>query len=283
MKHKKLAEALADFREEKPWEKIYDSRPFGIRDEETGLWGCASVLGCAGEEFGLSISFGAEGFTIIHRLINDEIDKDSFMYELDGLLASFEEEGAVQPGTAGFYDVFRLPGKGKNTAVVWSKQKGGYARKLNDNQARFLTRALRAVLILFRRGSLEPDKIGMTDSSLPMFTITGKLPDLDITESRETIGHFKKSVPKFKLTPRLAGDIQAMPVKSRYLAGLWTMPYSVKGSLARAVFIYDEQEDAAVYVKLIDSPGIAPYGKLFFSVLAGRERTAAPPGMRIPG
>ncbi len=278
MKHKKLAKALEDFRKEKPWEKIYDNHLFGIRDEETGLWGCASVLGCMGEDFGLSISFGEEGFAIMHRLLNDEIDKDSFLYELDGLLASFEEEDVVQPETADLYDVFLLPGEGKNTAVTWSKQRGGYAHKLNDKEARFLTRALTAVLILSRRGGVDPGKIGMPDSSHPMFTVKGRLPDLDIVESREIIEHSQKSVPEFRLTRQLAGDILAMPEKSCYLVSLWTMPYSVKGNLARAVFIYDDQEDAAVYTNLMAGPEIAPYGKLFFSVLAGRKKTAAPPG-----
>ncbi len=278
MENKKLADALADFRREKPWEKIYDIHPFGIRDEETGLWGCASVLGCGGEEFGLSISFGAEGFAIIDRLINGGIDKDSFLYELDGMLASFEESGAVPPEIAELYDVFHLPGKGRNTAVIWSKQKGEHAHKLTRKEAKFLTRALRAVLILYRRGRLHPDKIGMPDPSFPMFTITGKLQDLDILESREIIGHFKKSPPEFKLTRQLAGEILAMPEKSCYLASLWTIPYSVGGSLARALFIYDAREDKAVYVNLMESPEITPYAKLFFGVLAGREKTAAPAG-----
>ena len=82
---RRLAEAARAYYEIAPWERVGDDYLFGIHDTETDLLGCASVMGNAGQEYGLSVQYGESGFSLLRKLTQAELDDPTAAEYADGL------------------------------------------------------------------------------------------------------------------------------------------------------------------------------------------------------
>jgi hypothetical protein len=63
-----------------PWKLVDDEYLFGLHDRTGNRYGCAAVMGAAGIEFGLDVSLGEKGFTLLQKLLDDEIDYSTLRY-----------------------------------------------------------------------------------------------------------------------------------------------------------------------------------------------------------
>ncbi|WLR41541.1 plasmid pRiA4b ORF-3 family protein [Bacillus carboniphilus] len=74
-----LLSLAEEFKALQPWQWMSDYQLFAIEDPETEELCFCSVMGAAGEEFGLAAYIGAEGFHFLRKLFNDEIDESNHL------------------------------------------------------------------------------------------------------------------------------------------------------------------------------------------------------------
>ncbi len=275
-KHKAgLKEAALKFLEAAPWKTFDDCHLFGIKDNLTGLSGCVSVLGCAGEEFGLSVALGDKGFLIMEKLMKSEIDRDSFMFELDGLLLSFATEEQIPDDRPPDFDIMLL-NRGL-AATAWRKEALKYPRKLKQKEALFLERALRAVLALLCEKKLTDGILKTPEKVYPLFTLSGGGGNMKIHSGRVEFPPAKTHEEKFSLSLELSKAIMGRPAAGRYFISLWTPPVTVKNKLIRTLAVYDPDKDQIVYFDAFESPEyMHEAGKALFRMLSGRVQTLIP-------
>ncbi len=71
-----LYAAAEEFRQLAPWRWLMNEDLIGIEDPTTGLVGYGSVLGNGGEEFGLTLFLGGEGFAGYRHMFTTDIDAE---------------------------------------------------------------------------------------------------------------------------------------------------------------------------------------------------------------
>lgn len=91
----RLQAAARRFLGTKPWTRVGDDYLFGLHDRDGDRFGCASVMGAAGIECGLTVNLGAAGFELLRRLQEDEIDYSTLLAQSSGIsfLSSRRGEG----------------------------------------------------------------------------------------------------------------------------------------------------------------------------------------------
>jgi len=80
--HKELIEVALAYQELEPWQACYDTDLVGLIDEQSGAVRLASVLGNAGEVFGLSIYHGKPGVRWIWNMAFGEEDESRLAPDL---------------------------------------------------------------------------------------------------------------------------------------------------------------------------------------------------------
>ncbi|MGL4374764.1 MAG: DUF7309 domain-containing protein, partial [Turicibacter sp.] len=162
---RQLYEAAIAFRNLKPWEWMYASQVFIVKDKETGIDGFCSVMGMMGEHYSFSLYLGEEGYRSYRYLY----DKSSLCYMdhlfLKGevrrncLTVSFEN---IEDTTEVDREEAKALGyafTGANQCPRFRRHKPGiYSWYIEEGwQCRFLTEALlQAILIvrLAKQGSI---------------------------------------------------------------------------------------------------------------------------------
>ncbi len=276
-KHKTdLKEAALEFLQAAPWEILDDCHLFGIKDKITGLGGCASVLGCAGEEFGLSVALGDKGFLFMEKLLKSEIDRDSFMFELDGFLLSFSPGEQITDDRPPESDIMLLDCG--MAATAWRKEAMKYPRKLKQKEALFLERILRAVLSLLNEKKLTRKILETPEKVYPLFTLSGKSGNMKIHAGRVEFPPDKTREEKFSLSPKLSSAIRGKPAAGRYFMSLWTLPVTVKDKLIRTFVVYDPDKDQVVYFEAFESHEyMRAAGEDLFRIISGGAQALIPP------
>ncbi len=81
-----------------PWEHLYESEVFGVKEPLTGEIGYVSVMGSAGEHFSVSVYVGDKAFTAFEGLLldGDNVDATDF-FEIQQLQVSFEDREYIDP------------------------------------------------------------------------------------------------------------------------------------------------------------------------------------------
>ncbi len=73
-----LYRVAMDFKEMAPWQWMTDADLFGVENPRDGETGWCAILGSEGQEFGLLVFLGAEGFQMYNRIAMDEAGAKSF-------------------------------------------------------------------------------------------------------------------------------------------------------------------------------------------------------------
>lgn len=87
----KLFQLTKEYRKLKPWEWMDDTMVFAVKDAHTGIMGYCSVLGAGDELYGIAVSRGNEGLSMLTRLMHDDVDTDTMRYEDNSILLSLED------------------------------------------------------------------------------------------------------------------------------------------------------------------------------------------------
>lgn len=161
---RRLMEAVHDFREAAPWERMWDSPVVGVQDPESGEIGCCSVMGAGGEVFGLMVFRGAEGLWAFDQIAAGN-DEDASPWDARAAVATapliaFTLGGReeVPPEDRQVFKALGLRFRGRNGWPVLRGHHPGYRPwRLTAPEVRFLAAALAAV----RAFSLDGERLAL--------------------------------------------------------------------------------------------------------------------------
>lgn len=143
---KQLYEAAMCFKEESPWEWMWDSDIFGVRNPLDGDIGYCCILGKLGEVLGMAVYLGTEGLEGFLKMLNGEITAgdDDIMHANKCLFVSFEEKSGLEKADKEIISNLGLEFKGKNAWPLFRNYSPGYFPwYLNKVETVFLAHCLR--------------------------------------------------------------------------------------------------------------------------------------------
>ena len=157
-----LYQAAITFKETAPWEWMDNEDLFAVENPDDGEVGYCSVLGAGGEEFGLGMFVGEEGYHRYKNLISEEVDSDDDLEEsimTRGISMLLVDRGVLQKEDHEIIRSLGLRFRGRNAWPSFRSQRPGYVPWfLEENEVRFLTAALHQALAVaneVRDGTLD--------------------------------------------------------------------------------------------------------------------------------
>lgn len=156
-----LYQAAIAFQQAAPWEWMDNEDLFAIENPDDGEVGYCSILGSGGEEFGLGMFVGEDGYDRYARLIAEEVDpedlEESMMVRAISLL--FADRDDLQKEDREVIRSLGLRFRGRNAWPLFRSQEPGYVPWfLEKVEAVFLTAAIHQALVVadkIRGGELD--------------------------------------------------------------------------------------------------------------------------------
>ncbi len=157
---RELFDAANCFRQEAPWEWMSsDTDIFGVRNPADGEIGYCSVLGNAGEMFGLAVYSGTEGLNVLLDALNkpEPGSDDDIFFTNKGMVASFGDKSELEKADKEVIRNLGLEFKGRNAFPLFRSYQPGYLPwYLNKEEAVFLALCLRQANEVALRYQKEP-------------------------------------------------------------------------------------------------------------------------------
>jgi hypothetical protein len=151
---KDLYAAAVEFRDLGPWEWMYDSDLFGVRNPQNGEIGYCCVMGNLGEHFALGVYLGTEGLDGYIRIQSGTIDaaKEALLHYQKCLMASFEDREYLDKQDLAVIKSLGLKFRGRNIWPLFRSYLPDYHPWfLTSDEARFLLVALRQAIDVVQR------------------------------------------------------------------------------------------------------------------------------------
>ena len=140
-----LYKAAVAFRDTAPWRWMQDVGVFAVENPVDGEVGYCNVIGGGGMEFGLAVFVGAEGFAGYRRLMDEEVDPETFDASsmMQALSATFASRDDLERQDRAVIRTLGLRFRGRKAWPLFRSHSPGYMPWfLNEDEARFLTTAL---------------------------------------------------------------------------------------------------------------------------------------------
>jgi hypothetical protein len=150
---RRLYDAASAFKQEAPWEWMYEDEVFGVRNPETGQIGYASIMGNRGEHLALGVYLGSEGLDGFWRMERgEEEDNPTFLLEIPQLQTSFEDRDVLDDKDRQVIKALGLKFRGQQSWPLFRSYVPGYLPWfVTPEEARFLSVALEQALDVTRR------------------------------------------------------------------------------------------------------------------------------------
>jgi hypothetical protein len=142
-----------------PWQWMWDSEVFGVKDPESGAIGYCAVMGRLGEHFALGVYLGAAGLAGLDALrgTKKKLDFVEFLCSQSMLNASFENRAELKPEDLKVIKQFGFVYRGRQAWPLFRSYRPGYMPWfLTGSEARFLNVAIRQALDVTMRFKDEP-------------------------------------------------------------------------------------------------------------------------------
>lgn len=167
-----LFAAATDFRTAKPWTWLEDQDVFALVDDDNRPW-FPSVLGAAGQVFGLALYRGETGLRFLLETVHTLQDSpQDAMFAQDALLLDWGAKGTLSPE-----ELTRLAALGHRPKPrernAWpcyrSHSPGWFPWPLDEAEARALTAGIRATLACAEFVREKPDFFAPCDDEATLF------------------------------------------------------------------------------------------------------------------
>ncbi len=141
-----------------PWQWMWDSEVFGVKDPETGVIGYCSVMGRLGEHLALGVYLGPAGLAGLQALREmKKLDFVEFLRSQNMLKVSFESRAELKPEDLKLIKQFGFVYRGRQSWPLFRSFRPGYMPWfLTGSEARFLNVAIRQALDVTMRLKDEP-------------------------------------------------------------------------------------------------------------------------------
>ncbi|MCL0060626.1 hypothetical protein M1O54_06785 [Dehalococcoidia bacterium] len=154
-----LYQAAIEFKAIAPWQWMADDDLFAVENPSDGEVGYCSVLGKAGEEFGLVVFVGPEGYRSYLQMITSEVGPESFFdIWVNGrsLSVTFSDRDEIQKEDRDIIRLLELRFRGRKAWPLFRSQRPGYVPwYLDQGEVLFLTAALGQSLVVASRVANE--------------------------------------------------------------------------------------------------------------------------------
>jgi hypothetical protein len=142
-----------------PWQWMWDSEVFGVRDPDTGVIGYCMVMGRLGEHFALGVCLGDAGLAGQNDLRKKEkVDFIEFMCTQTMLKVSFEDRADLDREDLKLIKQLGFVYRGRKAWPLFRSYRPGYMPWfLTGSEARFLNLAIRQTLEVAHRLQDKPD------------------------------------------------------------------------------------------------------------------------------
>jgi hypothetical protein len=169
----RLYEAAMAFKQEAPWEWMYEDDVFGVRNPETGQIAYGSVMGIAGEHLALALYLGSEGLRGFWQMYHRDQYSDPFLLlEIPELQASFEDRGELDNKDRQVIKDLGLKFRGRQAWPQFRSYVPGCAPWfLTAEEARFLALGLEQAVIVARRVRDDPDLLEPRDEGVDEYLV----------------------------------------------------------------------------------------------------------------
>ena len=148
-----------------PWQWMWDSEVFGVKDPETGVIGYCTVMGRLGEHFAIGVCLGEAGLAGLNGLRKKKkIDFIEFLCTQKMLKVSFEDRADLEREDLKLIKQLGLVYRGRQAWPLFRSYRPGYMPWfLTGGEARFLAVAIRQALDVAQRikdqpGLVEPPR-----------------------------------------------------------------------------------------------------------------------------
>ncbi|GGJ87162.1 hypothetical protein GCM10007063_07090 [Lentibacillus kapialis] len=152
-----------EFQKLKPWEIMFDEHIFAVKDPKTNEWLYCSVLGGAGEMFGLAVYVGDKGYrSLVDTLTSKKPDFD-FVINQRSLLLSYEDREDLEKSDYQLIKSYDVKFRGrKSWPSLRSYKPGLYPWFMDDDEARLMLLALEQTIDVYheiKNGLALPDML----------------------------------------------------------------------------------------------------------------------------
>lgn len=157
---RELLEAATAFRDARPWELMCDADNFALIDEQQLPW-FPSVLGAAGQVFGLAFYKGAGGLRfLLEGVVGVQELNPDVLFQQDALLMDWGAKKALDPEEVKILTQLGFTPKPRER-LAWPSYRshvpGLYPWPLTEQEARELTVGIRATLACYALVASRPD------------------------------------------------------------------------------------------------------------------------------
>jgi hypothetical protein len=142
-----------------PWQWMWDSEVFGVKDPETGVIGYCTVMGRLGQHLALGVCLGDAGLAALNDLFREKkVDFIEFICTQTMLKVSFEDRADLEREDLKLIKQLGLTYRGRQTWPLFRSYRPGYMPWfLTGSEARFLAVAIRQALDVTGRMRGKPD------------------------------------------------------------------------------------------------------------------------------
>jgi hypothetical protein len=138
-----LYQAASEFKKLTPWEWMYDSHLFGVRNPDDGSIGYCCVMGANGEHYALGVYLGNQGLAGYLAIQSHRSTAENALFVQTLLMASFENVQLVEKEDRNIIRELKLSFRGRNNWPLFRFYEPGFFPWFIDKkQAVFLTHCL---------------------------------------------------------------------------------------------------------------------------------------------
>lgn len=138
-----------EFYKLKPWEFMDDNQIFAVIDPATEEWLFCSVLGSAGEVYGLAVYQGKQGYDALIDVLDGALPDFDFILKQRSLLMSFEDRLDLEKEDYDLIKAYDVPFRGKKAWPEFRSFKPGFVPWfMDDDDGWTLSEVLEQVLEL---------------------------------------------------------------------------------------------------------------------------------------
>ncbi|GLB61528.1 plasmid pRiA4b ORF-3 family protein [Cytobacillus sp. NCCP-133] len=123
---RRLLQLAKEFNEQALWQWLDDDQIFAVQHPESGELAYCSIMGAAGQEFGLAAFIGNEGLQYLKGVLSGKYDNEAAFFENRSMVLSFDNRNALSPED---YDIIKAEGisfRGKNKWPLFRSLVPGY-------------------------------------------------------------------------------------------------------------------------------------------------------------
>ncbi len=149
---KRLIIEMKELHAASPWEWLFDDQVFIVEDSISNEKLFISVLGGSGQEFGLAVYIGYDGYLSVRNTMENSLSMDELVLSQRSILASFVDREELEADDYEFLNQLGMKFRGKKQWPQFRSFKpGDYPWSIDEEEVRLLLLAIEQTLIVLSK------------------------------------------------------------------------------------------------------------------------------------